>query len=341
MKLKIVVIIILVLVVGFTGWRIWKATRNDSNNSNSQEEVKTAPGITGELVPEDKANQRPIAIVIENHSDSRPQSGLSNADLVYETLAEGGITRFLAIFQINSPAEVGPVRSARPYFNFLANMWAVPYVHAGGSKQALSELNSEVYKDLFDINEYSYGDYFYRDTERYAPHNLYTDIKDDLRKLLQKKNQSSWNKRSLFQTQLTPTEAIIPEITKITIPFSTDSYEASYTYDQTSNSYKRSIKNVAAIDKNNNQQISPKNVLVMLTDIATNPNDDLGTQNIKLTGSGPCFLFSKGKFEQCKWEYREDRHVYTNSDGLPLTLEAGQTWIEIFPRNKQNDIKWQ
>ncbi|QQS22767.1 DUF3048 domain-containing protein [bacterium] len=341
MKLKIAVIIILVLVVGFTGWRIWKATRNDSSNTTSQEEVKKLPSINGELVDEDKATRRPIAVVIENHSDSRPQSGLNEADIVYETLAEGGITRFLAIFQTKDPKEAGPVRSARPYFNFLSNMWGASYVHAGGSKQALSELASRVHKNLFDVNEFSYGDYFYRDTERYAPHNLYTDIKDDQRKLLQKKDENLWQSRIIFQTQTTAPEQIIPEITKVTLPFSTDSYEATYTYDQQSNSYKRFIKSIATIDKNGSVQVSPKNVLIMLTDISTNPNDDLGTQNIKLTGNGPCFLFNNGKFKRCNWEYLENRHVYTDAEGLPLVLEAGQTWIEVFPRNRQNDIKWQ
>lgn len=341
MKIKIAVVILLAVAVALTGWRIWQTTQNDPSKLNAPEEIKVNPSINGTMVEQKKSELRPVAVIIENHADSRPQSGLSEADIVYETLAEGGITRFLALFQTGDPKEVGPVRSARPYFNFLANMWGSPLVHAGGSKQALSELNSGVYKNLFDINEFFYGDYFYRDTERYAPHNLYTTIGNDLRKLLQKKKESPWVERTMFETQITPPEQIVPEITTVVIPFSTDNYEASYQYDPGNNSYRRFIKNIASIDRNNERQIAPKNVLVMLTDISVNPADDLGTLNIKLNGTGPCFLFSNGKFRQCQWEYRDGRHQYSDSEGKPLKFEAGQTWIEIFPRNRQNDIKWQ
>ncbi len=338
MKTKIIVIIILVLVVGFTGWRIWKSFHNDSTTQVTEQKPKE-PSINGNLVDPEEAKLRPIAVVVENHSDSRPQSGLTDAEIVYETLAEGGITRFLAIFQTRQPKEIGPVRSARPYFNFLANMWSAPIAHAGGSKQALSELSSNVYKNLFDVNESFYGDYFYRDTDKPAPHNLYTTV-EDLHKLLQKKNESSWEKMNLWETQNTPTDQLVLETTKITIPFSNASYEVTYEYDGSTNSYKRLVKGVNSIDQNNDSQISPKNILVMLADISLNADDDLGTQTIKLNGSGPCFVFKSGKFQQCKWEYKDGRHSYVDTDGNPLKLETGQTWIEIFPRDRQNDIIW-
>lgn len=338
MKTKIIVIIILVLVVSFTGWRIWKSFHKD-DATQITEQIPKEPSINGNLVDADKAKLRPIAVVIENHSDSRPQSGLTDAEIVYETLAEGGITRFLAIFQTREPREMGPVRSARPYFNFIANMWSAPIAHAGGSKQALSELSSNVYKDLFDINESYYGDYFYRETDRPAPHNLYTDP-DDMRKLLEKKKQTDWTKMMLWETINTPTDQLVLETTKITIPFSVMNYEVSYEYDGTTNSYKRLVGNKPATDKNNDLQISPKNVLVMLADISLNTNDDLGTQNIKLNNAGTCFLFRAGKFWQCKWEFKDGRHVYTDQDGNPLKFETGQTWIEIFPRDRQNEVIW-
>ncbi len=340
MKTKVIAIVILVIVLGFTGWRLWKTFHRDSTiQPAEQAQQPQAPSINGVMVGVEQAALRPLTIVVENHIDARPQSGLTDAEIVYETLAEGGITRFLAVFQTRTPKEIGPVRSARPYFNFLADMWHAPLVHAGGSKQALSELNSNFYKNLFDSNEFYYGDYFYRDSERYAPHNLYTTLEDQ-RKLLQKKSTLNWDKLSLWDTQTTPTDQLTQEITKLTIPFSTDSYEVNYQYDPSTNSYKRSIANVASLDKNNQLQISPKNVLIMLTDIATNPDDDLGTQSIKLNNSGPCFLFRDGKFIQGKWEYKNNRHYYTDQDSNPLKLEPGQTWIEIFPRDRQNEIKW-
>ncbi len=340
MKTKVIVIAILVIVLGFTGWRLWKTFHKNSDQQAAEQQKPQAPSINGMMVDVEQAALRPLTIVVENHFDARPQSGLLEAEIVYETLAEGGITRFLAVFQTQAPKEIGPVRSARPYFNFLADMWHAPLVHAGGSKQALSELNSNFYKNLFDSNEFYYGDYFYRDSERYAPHNLYTTLEDQ-RKLLQKKDTLNWEKFSLWETQKTPTDQIAPDVTNLTIPFSTTSYEVNYNYDYGTNSYRRSVGNVATLDKNNQEQISPKNILVMLADIATNPDDDLGTQSIKLNNSGPCYLFRDGKFFQGKWEYKNNRHYYTDQDGNPLKLEPGQTWIEIFPRDRQNEIKWQ
>lgn len=339
MKTKIIVIVILSIVVIFTGWRIWTIFHKNKNTAQTSQQKPQEPNIVGNLVDPSKASLRPVAIVIENHGDARPQSGISDAEIVYETLAEGGITRFLAIFQSREPKDIGPVRSARPYFNFLANIWSAPLVHAGGSKQALSELSSDVYKNLFDANEFFYGDYFYRDTDRPAPHNLYTTLEDQ-RKLLQKKDTLDWNKLNMWETQNTPTDQLVNEITNITIPFSNINYQVNYEYDGSINSYKRSVGGTASVDKNNLQQISAKNVLVMLADISLNADDDKGTQNIKLNSSGPCFLFHAGKFFKCNWEYKNGRHIYTDPDGNSLKLETGQTWIEIFPRDRQNEVIW-
>lgn len=339
MKTKIIIIILLAAVIGFTGWRAYKAFGPKSDRSKTgQEQPQQLPSINGNLVEPDKAGLRPVAVVIENHSDARPQSGLTDAEIVYETLAEGGITRFLAIFQTREPKEIGPVRSARPYFAFLANMWHAPFVHSGGSATALQQLEDGVYKNLFDVNEFYYGKYFTRSTARQAPHNLYTTLQLQ-RDNLDAKKQTDWNSMNIWTTQNTPTDQLKQEITKITLPFSVASYEASYVYDPATNSYMRSIAGKAAIDKNNTLQISPKNILVMLTDITPN-NDEKLTVDIRLTGSGPCYLFNTGTFRQCKWEYKDGKHAYTNQDGSELKLEAGQTWVEIFPRDKQNDIKW-
>jgi hypothetical protein len=339
MKTKIIVIIILVLVLGFTGWRVWDSFFKNSSDEKSSQEQAQLPSINGNLVDPKQAKLRPLAIVIENHSDSRPQSGLTDAEIVYETLAEGGITRFLAIFQTREPKTIGPVRSARPYFNFLADIWHAPLIHAGGSEKALQELNDKVYKNLYDINEFSFGKYFTRDKLRVAPHNLYTTMEDQ-RDLLDDKNQTAWEARKLWETQNTPTDQLKQEVTNITLPFSIPSYEVSYKYDPATNSYQRSIAGKPAVDRNNNLVISPKNVLVMLTDITPVPGDEKLTVNIKVTGSGPCYLFNTGVFKQCKWEHKDGKHVYTNQDGTELKLETGQTWIEIFPRDRQNEIKW-
>lgn len=337
MKTKIIVIIIVVLVVGFTGWRIWNNFFSDKTQNKNDQQVQTFPSIGGLLVSESESKLRPLAVVIENHSDSRPQSGYNDAEIVYEVLAEGGITRTLGIFQTKNAESVGPVRSARPYFNFIANQWGAGYVHSGGSKQALSELSANVHNNLFDINEFYYGKYFDRDSSRFAPHNLYTTI-SNIRELLKSKNEQDWSPIQMFQYGNIEIPQDAQKISTITIPFSVTNYEATYNYNSETQSYDRTMGGKEAKDRNDDNKISPKNIIVQFADTSLNPDDDLGTLNIKLNNSGPCIIFTANIRKDCRWSWENNRTKYSDMDGNNITLQAGQTWVEIFPRDRQNEV---
>jgi len=129
--------------------------------------------IDGIYVAEGEENLRPVVVMIENHYDSRPVAGLEKASIIYETIIEGGITRFLAVFDGGVSAKrIGPVRSARPFFIDMAEEWDGVYFHAGGSPEALAELK---FSDLDRVNEISAdGVFFWRDISKLPPHNLYT-----------------------------------------------------------------------------------------------------------------------------------------------------------------------
>lgn len=339
MKIKILVVIIIASALAVTGWRIWLKFFQNNNPVENSEQQELAETINGNLIAKNQAHSRPLAVVIENHFDSRPQSGLTDAEIVYETLAEGGITRYLAIFQSHQPEVIGPIRSARPYFNFLANTWGAGLVHSGGSEQALAELRTGIHKNLFDINEFFYGKFFFRNKSRFAPHNLYTTT-DQLRQILEDKEQTDWQPRQMWQFKVTPTADLTSTVSTITLPFSQSSYQVKYNFDPATSSYKRYIAGQPDIDLNNNNPVSPRNVLVQLTNMSINSNDPLGTMNINLQANGPCYLFSAGQFTECRWNYDNNRFYYTTAEGEPLQLERGQTWIEIFPRDKQSLIKW-
>jgi hypothetical protein len=105
-------------------------------------ELYRAP-LSGRMVEKEKTTRKPIAVVVENHPDARPQSGLNDAALVFETFAEGGITRFLAVFQENDVANIGPVRSARPYFVEWATSLKALFAHVGGNIDALDLISSK------------------------------------------------------------------------------------------------------------------------------------------------------------------------------------------------------
>jgi hypothetical protein len=157
--------------------------------------------LTGKKVKDEAMTTWPTAaIMIENSPDARPQSGLKQAGVVYEAIAEGGITRFLALYQEDKPTLIGPVRSLRPYFVD----WLTPYnasvVHVGGSSAALKRIRNGEYRD---IDQFFNASTYWRSTDRYAPHNVYTNFNriDALKKLVKiqlKQHLKKWE--CLLQT---------------------------------------------------------------------------------------------------------------------------------------------
>ena len=130
--------------------------------------------LTGAETTED-ATKRPVtAVMIENSTDARPQSGIKDAGIVYEAVAEGGITRFLALYQESRPGLIGPVRSIRPYYVEWASAYDPAIAHVGGSYRARQMIGSGSYG--LDMDQFSYGSYYWRTADREAPHNVYTSF---------------------------------------------------------------------------------------------------------------------------------------------------------------------
>ena len=152
-------------------------SKNKSNSINDKEVISQISDeihsyFRNEIVDESTKDNLPFMVIVENSTAARPQSGLSSADIIYETSAEGGIPRFIALFQQNQPDVIGPVRSVRPYFIDIAEDYNIPFAHCGGSEEALNEIQTT--SSLMSINEISNSNYFWRSSDRVAPHNLYT-----------------------------------------------------------------------------------------------------------------------------------------------------------------------
>jgi hypothetical protein len=345
-KNKLIIVgAILIAVVGTVFFWQQKLKKDIQNGASGGDSKVQVPAINGVLVDESVAKTRPIAVVIENHGDARPQSGLTDADIVYETLAEGGITRFLAFFQTRAHVkEIGPVRSARPYFNTLADQWGAAYAHVGGSTIALTELSSRVQKKLEDINQYFYGDYFYRSKERSAPHNAYTTT-ELLRGLMMKKNWEDWLPTKLGEFGITPTSELQTTTTEITAKFFDANYTVVFTYDPSTNSYKRVNGGKPAIDKNNDLQISPMNVLVQFVEDYTVPLETVNGLGLRLDKSGRVVLFSNGIATNGTWQYSNGTTIYTaagnnGAESQPMKFVPGQTWIILMPKSLTNQVTW-
>lgn len=298
--------------------------------------TKKASPLTGVEVEPAIADQPVFASIIENlvgTGNARPQSGLTSAGVVYEALSEGGITRYLAVWQADVPTDIGPVRSLRPIFYDSAMEYSAPVAHAGGSTDGLALANSG--QGFKDMDQFFNGSSFRRITTRYAPHNLFS-TGADLLKLVAAKG---WNTVPTFTpwTRKDDAASEAPNATAITIDFSAPDYRAGFTYDKATNSYPRTIAGKPDLDQAAGlKQVTPKTVIVVYAGVAagTQPNGKPKT-DIDITGTGKGIIFQDGIATPMTWTKSGStaRMKFTNSEGKEIALNRGQSWVSYVPAN--------
>lgn len=284
--------------------------------------------LTG-LLQETEPLKRPVAVMINNYSAARPQSGLPHADVVWEMLAEGGITRLIAIYQSNETYDgpVGPIRSIRPYLIELAESYRAVISHAGGSDEAYGILRRQQKEYLDEIT--NAGPYFVRDKSRKAPHNLYSDLAN-LRTGAEKKGYAASVELPVFPFL----DAAAPEpagdtASKIEIRFSLKNYIVSYDYDAATGTYARSINGEPHTDLVSGDQLSTSNVAVLGT--AHKVLDNEGRLAVDLKSGGPAMLFQRGKAITGTWERSDDGLIRLMKDGSELAFTPGTIYYHVVP----------
>lgn len=298
--------------------------------------------------------RRPLAVMIENHQDARPQSGLSSADVVYEAVAEGGITRFMAIYYCGASAQevmVGPVRSARTYYvDWVSEYGDHPlYAHVGGANKpgpadALGQIRTFGWDGYNDMNQFSIGfPTYWRDYERLGhtvatEHTMYSTT-DKLwavaasRGLTDKaKDGTPWDKGFTPWKFIDGSAPSTPAAAKISFPSWGGylDYNVAWTYDFSTNTYKRENGGQPHKDKDNDQQLSASNVFVQFTTVK-GPIDELKHMLYTTTGAGKALLFQNGEVIEGKWskKSRADRTIFTDKSGKEATFVRGSIWIEV------------
>lgn len=338
--LATLVILLLTAVAGAVYWFFLKPKHVDTSTTTAvvvekKKEVpkaKPTSPLTGvELANADLTNRPVTGIMIENSPDARPQSGLTDAGIVYEAIAEGGITRFLAVYQDTQPNYIGPVRSARPYYLDFIAPYDAGYAHVGGSPQALSDIKSLGIKDL---DQFYNGNSYVRVTDRYAPHNVYTGF--DKLDALNKSKGYTTSKFTGFARK--PDVPQTPTARVIDFSISSPLYSPRFEYSSDTNSYKRSQDGQPHIDQKSKAQISPKVVVALVTDKSYDP-DGYHT-DYKTVGSGKMYVFQDGIVSEGTWQKtdRKSQYVFTDKNGLPMKLNAGQTWISLVAN--QSDVTY-
>jgi hypothetical protein len=289
--------------------------------------------LTGEPVPARIASRHPIAVMIDDLGPARPQSGLHSADVVWHAPAEGGIPRYMAIFQTRLPTDLGPVRSARSYYVAWASEWKAIYAHSGGSPQALATLRAKGRGQyVYDANEFRWGGkYFHRIRSRPGPHNVYTDGKTlrSLGKKLKAKDKL-----------LEPVWVFKPDAPKGARPYGGTivvRYPAntvSYKYNRSTNTYRRSVSREGKqIDAADGERVEPKNVVVMVVSF-TPIGDKKHRLEADLVGSGRAWISTNGRTVKGTWKKTATTKPtrFFDADGEPIPLTIGQTFIQVVPR---------
>lgn len=280
--------------------------------------------LDGVLVPPEEAALPAYAVMIDNQADARPQSALSQASVVFEVPVEGGLTRYMAIFDATSTAsEVGPVRSARPYFVEIADGMNAVYGHVGGSDEALDL--AKALPGFKDINEFYNGGTFWRSNRRSAPHNVYTSIAS-LRGLAEKKTwavpaETAWK---FLAADATSTVPIPPKSAVVDYPAVPTIH---WTFDPEIHGYRRFLEKTPQKDADG-REVLAANVLVLETDGKT--IDDYGRLKVRTTGSGKLTLYRDGDVLNGVWRRAQGEPFRFETDGgTDLRLRPGPIWIQV------------
>jgi hypothetical protein len=334
-KQKILFFVAVALILfglGGTGYAIYKETHQPKPKPVAKKEVKPQPPpkptteasrLTGVQTSPELAKRPVTGIMIENSPEARPQSGLKDAGVVYEAIAEGGITRFLALYEEAQPDYIGPVRSSRPYYLDFLLPYDAAYAHVGGSPDALAQIKSLGVKDL---DQFFNSAYYSRITQRYAPHNVYTSMA----KMDEAKNAKGYTASNFTGfTRKAEAPNAAPTANAIDIAISGPLYNVHYDYDKATNSYKRGQAGQPHIDEKSAAQLTPKVAIALV--MSRSLDSDGKHTNYQAVGSGAMFVFQDGIVTQGTWKKadRKAQFTFTDSAGKPLKLNPGQTWLTM------------
>lgn len=303
------------------------------------EELKSGEAyspLNGAKISKDKLKQRPICVMFDNYFHARPQASLEMADIMYEALVEGNITRYMGVFQSQEPALIGPVRSARPYFLRLALEYDALYTHVGGSEAAKSDIKKFGIPDIDGL--FAPDEILWREKHRKAPHNMYGSFKSfnawaDKMKYRKDYKLEPWKFGYLEDAKEDKTPAKeLKIIYKAPTKGDEIGYYSGFKYDEKSRQYLRYVNGEPHVDEVSKEQLKTYSIIVQKADTRTLDNE--GRLAVDLVGKGEGYYFHDGVKQEITWEKRSDaaRTKYMTKTGEELTLVPGVLWIQIVPK---------
>lgn len=345
-KKKIIIIVAAILLVIGIGAALgyFFVFPKFNNNGENVEEANQEDGALNVAIEEKqvqifKGNDRPIAVMIDNHSDAWPQAGLNKAYMVYEIIVEGGETRLMALFKGQDVEKIGPVRSSRHYFLDYAMENDAIYAHYGWSPQAESDIGTYKINNINGIIESSST--FWRVKDKAAPHNAVTSTKALLQVAETRKYRTTSDEKSVlnYTTDEVNLEDGEDAIT-VTIPHS-QLQTVKYQYDEDTKTYKRFARGKAQTDWETKNPITTKNIIIEFCDSYTlSDSENKGRQGLYNIGTFDGYYITNGKAIKikCTKSSRSEKTEYKDLDGNEIKVNDGNTFVNICPKNAKVDI---
>ena len=346
---KKIIIILLLIILTSGGILLYKEYENKKsmevleieNNEMGQEKQEDEEKIVVNVSQKEEkqvqifnGRERPIAVMIDNHSGAWPQAGLNEAYLVYEIIVEGGETRLMALFKNSDVEKIGPVRSSRHYFLDYAMENDAIYVHYGWSPQAESDISTYRVNNINGITESSSS--FWRVKDKKSPHNVATSI-EKLKDIAERKGyRLTSTEKSVLNYVADKVKLEDGEVAEsVLIPHS-DSHKVEYKYNEETGKYVRYARNKVQTDWDTKEEITVKNIIITLCDNYTlNDSENKGRQGLKNIGTFDGYYITNGKAIKikCIKSSRTEQTIYEDLDGNKIKVNDGNTFINICPKD--------
>lgn len=353
-KLYIIITILIIALVIIAGIVISQIISNSNSRqasnvideNNDEDEILVVSQKDLQIF---NGTDRPIAVMIDNHSDAWPQANLNKAYLVYEIIVEGGETRLMALFKGQDLEKIGPIRSSRHYFLDYALENDAIYVHHGWSPQAESDISTLGVNNINGISESSKD--FWRVKDKSQPHNMFTSTESILKIAERKGYKTSSEKDSVLNYVVNEFElddkykkeneetmeqelknnSVAMTATNVTIPHS-KLQTVQYEYDEQTKTYKRYARKKLQTDYITNEPITTKNIIITMCDNYTlTDSEDKGRQGLKNIGTFDGYYITNGQAIKikCTKESRQEQTIYKDLSGKEIEVNDGNTFINI------------
>lgn len=340
-KFFIIVLILLILIAGALlavkiiqendGTELANTNATNLNEAEQEPVVQEPKTLSGD--------ERPIAVMIDNHIDAMPQAGLLEADIVYEIIVEGGETRLMLILQDKDLDKVGPIRSARHYFLDYALENDAIYVHYGWSPQAQSDIKTLGVDNINGI--YESAESFWRVSDKYAPHNAVTSM-EDIKKIADRNGyRDTTDQDPVLNYVVAEVNLEDGEVANtVTIPYSYVN-TVEYKYDEDLKEYVRYSRGEKQVDWDTGKTVTTKNIIIEKIENSTlNDGTDKGRQTIDNIKEVEGYYITNGRAIPitCTKTTRSGKTVYKDLDGNEIDVNDGKTFIQICPEDADIEI---